>query len=149
MQTTHVDHSYEENSWDEIYPAAGESIRLTLNRIEGRNGFTRLKTITIAGVKKILMKFSKSGKYFAIYNLDEFMLTIYDSTDIFQCFDNIEKNQPLLKISFEENSFKAKSIVFDLRDNYFAVYSETQILIYCLKKEDFGKEVTDFSIDSE
>jgi hypothetical protein len=42
-------------------------------------------------------------------------------------------------------------MVFDLRDNYLAMYSETQILIFCLKKEieDFGKEVTDFSIDSD
>ena len=45
VQTTKMDGSYEENSWDEIYPTAGDSIQLTLNKIEGRNGFTRIKTI--------------------------------------------------------------------------------------------------------
>ena len=55
----------------------------------------------------------------------------------------------MLKIDLENKQFKAKSIVFDLRDNYLALYSETQILIFCLKKEDFGKESTDFSIDSD
>jgi hypothetical protein len=72
VQTTHIDGSYEENSWDEIYPTAGESIRLTLNKIEGRNGFTRIKTIPITGAKKLLIKFSNSGKYFAIFNVDDF-----------------------------------------------------------------------------
>ena len=72
VQTTNIDGSFEENSWDEIYPTAGDSIRLTLNKIEGRNGFTRIKTIPITGAKKLLIKFSDSGKYFAIYNLDDF-----------------------------------------------------------------------------
>lgn len=55
VQTTQLDGSYDELSWDEIYPIAGESIRLTLNRIKERNGFDRIKTITLKGVKKMNM----------------------------------------------------------------------------------------------
>lgn len=124
VQTTQLDGSYDELSWDEIYPIAGESIRLTLNRIKERNGFDRIKTITLKGVKKMNMQFSRSGKYFAIYNQDDFKLEVYDSSNITQCFECIENQQPIMKLKFDDIKFKAKKLVFDLRDNYMAIYSE-------------------------
>ena len=39
--------------------------------------------------------------FFALYNKDDFVLTVYDSKNIIDCFQNIEKKQPLLKIDLE------------------------------------------------
>lgn len=38
----------------------------------------------------VVLKFSKSGIFFAIYNQDDYILSVYDSRDIHECFEAIE-----------------------------------------------------------
>ena len=47
VQTTYIDGTYEEHSFDEIYEQTGESILLFLNKTDGRNGFQRIKCIQL------------------------------------------------------------------------------------------------------
>jgi hypothetical protein len=132
VQTTHMDGSYDEQDWADIYPMNGENIQITLNRVENRNGFKRIKTIPLKKTQKILMKFSKSGKFFAILNIDSCLLSVYDSSDIMECFNSIKRERPVFKIKLGE-TFEAKKLVFDIRDKYLSVNSETEIQIYSLR----------------
>jgi hypothetical protein len=61
----------------------------------------------------------------AIFNQDDSILSIYNSEDILQCFQNIEKNTPLLTMKLDDKQFKVRNIKFDLRDKYLALASET------------------------
>jgi hypothetical protein len=47
VQTTFIDGTYEENSFDEIYHQTGESILMFLNKADGRNGFKRIKCVQL------------------------------------------------------------------------------------------------------
>jgi hypothetical protein len=78
------------------------------------------------------MKFSKSGKFFAILNIDSCFLSVYDSSNIVECFKSIEYDRPVFKIKLGE-TFDAKKLVFDIRDKYLSVNSETEIQIFSLR----------------
>ena len=81
-----------------------------------------------------MIEFSKSGKWFAIYIKKDQILSIFDSTDIHQCFSDIENQKPKFTKKFDDEQFdKAQQIVFGKADKYMAIVSKTQVTIMSLE----------------
>ena len=66
---------------------SGDSLILTLLRDNGRGGFQEIKNVMLHGTNKSLLQFSKSGEFFALYDLDTNSLSLYDSSEIMECFE--------------------------------------------------------------
>ena len=54
---------------------------------------------------------------------------IYDSSDIMQCFADIDERKPVFDITFETDQQKPFKIEFDLQDKFLALASLTEVTI--------------------
>ena len=90
VQTTYLDQTFEEQGYEDIYENFGLSILIRLSQENGRFGFIRKRQIKLEGIRKCLIKFSKSGKYFAIMLQKENILNIFSSKNLNKMFDKIE-----------------------------------------------------------
>ena len=74
---------------------------------------------------------------------------IFDSTDIYVCFDNMKNKNYQLKIDFcgretdecDYTNEKATKLIWDNDDQYFLIISDTKIHIFSLKEGSLGQEV--------
>ena len=102
------------------------------------------------------MRFSKTGKFFAIImkhdsqtaNDDE--LHVFNSEDMNKCLDDIQNGKPLFKVSLNANQDGGARIMkFDINDKYIAVASRTSIKIFSLEKNTIGKAEIEFNLNEE
>lgn len=125
----------------EIYEDGSRSTFLYLNRIDGRNGLKIEKQVIIEDKERIMMQFSNSGSYFAIYSFDQCALEVYDSTDIFKCFDAIENNAPKYDVCFHDRFIMdPKELIFGQNCDYIGMYTEKRVIIVALVKDKFSKQ---------
>jgi hypothetical protein len=59
---------------------------------------------------------------------------VFDSTNIYTCFDNIEHDLPLFEAVIDIENFTAKILEIDIRDKYVLVSSKERVLIYLIEK---------------
>ena len=62
------------------------------------------------------------------------ILTLFDSTDIKQCFKDIDMQKTLHEIKFDDSYDRAFRIEFDKQDKYMAIVSTTRVVILALDK---------------
>lgn len=62
------------------------------------------------------------------------------------CMNFIEKDIYLYKFKINEELFEATSIVFDQRDRYVAVISDTQIIFFSVYNENLIQDIGHYSI---
>ena len=92
-------------------------------------------------MKYSIIEFSKDGSLFGIYNYKTKTVKVYDSNDINQCFEAIKRDEYLWKFTISEETFeKVERIIFDLRNKYIAMVSDSQIVIYELVKGNVSNE---------
>ena len=73
-----------------------------------------------------IMQFSKSGNHLGIFVKGHDDLYVYESNDIYKCFDDIHKKRPLFKTKIKDSSFgQAYKIVFDIQDKFVGISSLT------------------------
>jgi hypothetical protein len=123
VQTTFMDGSYQENTYEEIYPVSGSQLILSLIQANGRSGFIEERHVMLPGVKKAKIHFSRSGQYLAIYNYEKNILSVYYADDIFDCFNQIEQQSPMLFVEFQDK-LEVCRIVFDLDDQAVGVVTD-------------------------
>ena len=147
IQTTFLDGRFEESTFKDIYDSQmNKNLMLTLNRVNGRAGLLQEKKIIMTGLQNVIIEFSKSGKHFAIFTKGENILSVYDSSDIFKCFEQIERNQPLFRKSI--NQIKgANRMVFDVMDRMILISSLEQIIIFSLDHQKYGEIIQNYTID--
>ena len=75
------------------------------------------------------------------------MLMIYDSTDIFDCFDKIKLQKPLCQIQVSNEFTHGHFLKFDQADKYVLVTSLTQIMIYSIQNDNLGDLEQSYGID--
>lgn len=66
---------------------SGDDLILTLLKVNDYGGFREIQNIKLHGVKRSLINFSITGELLALYNLDKNSLILFDSSDIFECFE--------------------------------------------------------------
>lgn len=86
MQTTYLNGQYEEQGFDEIYEMTGTSIIIKLQQADGRRGLKTHHRVQLNKLKKALIEFSNSGRWFAVYSKHDKIINVFDSTDIHKCF---------------------------------------------------------------
>ena len=69
-----------------------------------------------------MIEFSKSGKHLAILTKKDGILSVYDSRDIFKCFEKIENHKPLFNLKIDQIT-SADKIVFDIMDKMILISS--------------------------
>lgn len=84
-----------------------------------------------------MIEFSKSGKHLAILTKNDSILSVYDSRDIFKCFEKIENQKPLFSLKIDQIT-SADRIVFDVMDKLILISSREQIIIYSLDHTKYG-----------
>ena len=93
-----------------------------------------------------MIEFSKSGKHLAILTKKDSILSVYDSRDIFKCFEKIENQKPLFNLKIDQIS-SADKIVFDVMDKMILISSRDQIIIFSLDHTKYGEVIQNYTID--
>ena len=93
-----------------------------------------------------MIEFSKSGKHLAILTKKDSILSVYDSRDIFKCFEKIESQKPLFNLRIDQIT-GADKIVFDVMDKMILISSRDQIIIYSLDRTKYGEVIQNYTID--
>lgn len=87
IQTTFLDGKVEESSFEDICEKTDKNLILNLMKVNGRQGLISQEQIVLDGVHNAILEFSKSGKHMAIFFKSDNLLNVYDSSDIFKCFE--------------------------------------------------------------
>jgi hypothetical protein len=93
-----------------------------------------------------MIEFSKSGKHLAIFTKNDSILSVYDSRDIFKCFEKIETQKPLFSIMVGQIT-GANKIVFDVMDKMILISSKDQIIVFSLDHTKYGEVIQNYTID--
>ena len=156
VKTIFNDGTTEVKTFQEIYGDTGRDTILTLQKADGRNGFSLLQKIVLKDLNKPMMQFSKSGKYLALFKRTcskdkSYLLEIYDSTDMTQCFQDIEAQKPLkgIELSLEMIYGIPKIVKFDIHEKLIAVASKAKMVIISLEEERMGRVYSEFKLDAE
>lgn len=87
----------------------------------------------------MIIEFSKFGNFFALYEEQTSILKIYNSTDIYQCIDDIEDDKPSLSWRMSERKDlnhgkfrKANKLVFDHGEKYIGIVEDRRIIIFSI-----------------
>jgi len=90
VQTTYLDGQYDECNFDELCENVGKSIIIRLTKSCGRHGFHTLREVQLEQVRKCLIQFSTTGKFFGIFLQQDNILNIFSSRNLTKLFDDIE-----------------------------------------------------------
>ena len=115
IQTTYLDQTFDEQGYEDLYENMGQSILIRLAQENGRFGFIMKRQVQLDGIRKCLIKFSKSGRYFAIMLQSENILNIFSSKNLNKMFDKIETQSAKLhlKIRNPDKFGLTKRVLFD------------------------------------
>lgn len=117
---------------------------MTLYEADGRRGLKTHKELLLKDLSMSIIKFSRSGNYFAIIKKfeneeEDDELLVFDSEDMMVCFDDIDNNNPLFskKLNKEANG-ESELIQFDLHDQFVAVSSKNTIQMFSTQPGSMG-----------
>lgn len=74
-------------------------------------------------------------------------MKIFDSSNIYECFDMIEKDKYAIRINETDPDFECASISFDKEENFITFYSSNQIFVHSLDKKKREIKDTEGSLD--
>ena len=80
----------------------------------------------------LLIKFSKTGAWLAIYCQEGRSLKIYDSSDVHKCFEDIDENRPKCRIQIDDRFKTAKQLVFDENEKVVGLVSKSQVNLFSI-----------------
>jgi hypothetical protein len=80
-------------NFSDMYDCVGSSLILKLQEMSDRSGFKTHRQVQLGGVRDAKYAFSPSGKYFAIFLQATKTISVFNSTDIFNLFDDLEPSR--------------------------------------------------------
>lgn len=152
VQNIFQDGTVNDSKFSEIYENNGDDAILTLYKSDGRKGLKMQKEIMIKHLGQCMMKFSRSGKYFAIVNKSEGEqddeLMVYESENMITCLENIEASNPLFsqKLNKADNG-ETIMIQFDIHDKVISVASKLTLQTFSL--DEMGSAFSNYHLNQE
>ena len=127
VQTTKYDRTFFEKPYESLYEEAGKDIIFVIMRPLKTKVFQKVKEIQLEGVIHCIVEFSKDGSLLGIYDEKNKSMSVYNSSNIIECLDLIERKKHIfkLRISDDDKEEPIERIIFDQRDKYLALISKT------------------------
>ena len=98
-------------------------------------GFKTIREFQLAGVRKAFVRFSVTGKFFAIYAEKKNILSVYHASDVLKMFDDIENERPYFTADVRDISDAfgmVERIEFGKAEKYVMISSARNYAVYSL-----------------